>query len=68
MDQRYLTSLDLSWEDARAALLNIGFEIIEEKLNLNATYTVDEKSLMSTNFRCIFFVAKKSTVSNLNCS
>ena len=64
MDQRYLTSVDLSWEDARAVLCIIGFEIIEEKLEMNATYTDDPKCLMTTNFRCIYFVAKKTRKRN----
>jgi carnosine N-methyltransferase len=59
-----LTSVDLSWEDARTVMVNIGFQILEEKLNVFATYTENNKSLMSTSFRCIFFVAKKNSLQN----
>lgn len=59
LDQRYLSSVDISWEDARAALINIGFEILEEKVGVPSHYTNDQTSMMSTEFRCVFFVAKK---------
>jgi len=59
LDQRYLSSIDISWEDAREALINIGFEIVEENVDNQSYYTNDETSMMSTEFRCVFFVAKK---------
>jgi hypothetical protein len=59
LDQRYLSSVDVSWEDARAALINIGFEIEEEKVGIKSHYTNDDTSMMSTEFRCVFFVARK---------
>jgi hypothetical protein len=61
IDERYFSSVDLSWEDARTTMENIGFRILEEKRNMYATYTDDNRSLMSTSFRCIFFVARKSS-------
>jgi len=62
LDDRYLQSFELSWEDLREVLHNIGFEIIEERLGLKAKYTADTMSFMSTDYRCIYFVARKTVV------
>ncbi len=59
LDQRYLSSVDISWQDAKVALKKIGFEILEENVGIHSHYTNDESSMMSTEFRCVFFVAKK---------
>jgi len=59
VDSRYMNSIDFCWEDVKEIMSNIGFEIVYEKTGINATYTRDEKSLMHTQYRCIYFVAKK---------
>lgn len=49
----------MSWEDVRQVVLNVGFEIVEEKLGIQAKYTADSRSFMNTDYRCVYFVAKK---------
>ena len=59
LDSRYMTSVDMSWEDVRELLVNIGFEIVEEKVGIRALYTADTRSMMNMAYRCIHFVARK---------
>lgn len=59
LDKRYLTSVDLCYEDVRQIMINIGFEIVEEKTGCKALYTADKKSMMNTVYRCVSFVARK---------
>ena len=61
LDQRYMTSVDISWADFREILMNCGFEILEEKVGIRSLYTADRKSMMNMAYRCINFVAKKVT-------
>eukprot|EP00588_Corethron_pennatum_P027185 CAMPEP_0194334522 /NCGR_PEP_ID=MMETSP0171-20130528/66370_1 /TAXON_ID=218684 /ORGANISM="Corethron pennatum, Strain L29A3" /LENGTH=393 /DNA_ID=CAMNT_0039097205 /DNA_START=65 /DNA_END=1243 /DNA_ORIENTATION=+ len=46
MDARYMSSVDLCWDDIKQIMINVGFEILEERTGINAAYTKDEKSLM----------------------
>jgi len=59
LDSRYMTSVDLSWEDVRQILVNIGFDIVEESVGTRALYTADRRSMMNMAYRCIHFVAQK---------
>jgi carnosine N-methyltransferase len=58
LDDRYLTSIDLSWEDARQVLINLGFQILEEKVGIECLYTADQRSMMHTTYKCVSFVAR----------
>ena len=59
LDRKYMQSIDLSWEDVRKILLNVGFELLEERSGQDALYTADPRSLMQMNYRCIHFVARR---------
>ena len=59
LDARYMTSVDLCWEDVREIILNVGFEILEEKVGIRALYTANRRSMMNMAYRCIHFVAIK---------
>lgn len=61
LDAKYLTSVDLCWEDIQAVLCNIGFSLEECETGHPAYYTADRKSMMNTEYRCISFVARKVT-------
>jgi carnosine N-methyltransferase len=60
LDSRYMNSVDLSWEDVRDILVNVGFEILEENPGQRALYTADRKSMMNLGYRCVNFVARKT--------
>ena len=60
MDGKYLSSIDLSWEDVRGIFVNVGFDIVFEQAELPALYTADQKSMMYTHYRCVHFVARKT--------
>lgn len=61
IDSRYLESVDMTWEDIREVLWRIGFEVTEEKLGVKARYTADQRNFLNSDYRCIYFVARKST-------
>jgi len=64
LDDRYLTSIDYTWEEVRYMILQCGFEIVEEETYIPAKYTSDNKSMMKVMYDCVFMVArKKSTAS-----
>ena len=58
LDSRYMTSIDLTWEDIKQVMLNIGFELVKES-RAPAVYTADSRSLLNTEYRCVHFVARK---------
>lgn len=60
LDKRYLFSVDLSWEDIRAIMVNMGFTIVEEVSNIPSRYTGNEKSMIHTEYQCVKVVARKS--------
>lgn len=60
LDERYLSSVDMCYEDVREILMNIGFEIMEEKTGIKCLYTADKRSMMNMVYRCVNFVAKKT--------
>jgi carnosine N-methyltransferase len=59
LDPKYLMSIDLSWEDVREIMSNMGFEIVESSTGHHALYTADRRSMMNLHYRCIQFVARK---------
>ncbi|GAX22043.1 hypothetical protein FisN_6Hh290 [Fistulifera solaris] len=59
LDSKYLTSIDLSLDDMIEILKNIGFEIIESSCGHPALYTSDRRSMVSLQYRCTRFVARK---------
>lgn len=59
LDQRYMRSVDLSYEDVKAILINVGFEIVEEQTGIKCLYTADRRSMKNMVYRCVNFVARK---------
>jgi carnosine N-methyltransferase len=59
LDERYLSSVDLCYDDVKVVMKNIGFEILDEVIGIECLYTSHHKSMMSTMYRCVSFVAKK---------
>ena len=59
LDKKYLSSMDMSWEDVRAVFVNVGFEVVEERSSLPAKYTADQRSMMNMTYQCVQFVARK---------
>jgi carnosine N-methyltransferase len=59
LDQRYMCSVDLCYEDIREILINVGFEIVEENSGKKCLYTADRRSMMNMVYRCVSFVARK---------
>jgi carnosine N-methyltransferase len=59
LDELYMTSIDLAYDDVREILVNIGFEILEEERDIECYYTADALSMMTTQYRCVSFVARK---------
>ena len=60
-DERFARSLELPWCTVRAAIVAKGFEIVKEEWRSTA-YTENAKSMMQTNYECIFFVAIKTVI------
>jgi hypothetical protein len=40
-------------------IINTGFEIVEEEMNVPARYTSNRNSMMEVSYRCAFLVARK---------
>jgi carnosine N-methyltransferase len=59
LDERYMCSVDICYEDVREILVNVGFEIVEEKTGVKCLYTADKRSMMNMVYRCVDFVARK---------
>lgn len=59
LDQRYLESIDMSYEDLKHVMDRVGFDIIEESAGHKAYYTANPHSLKKNEYNCIYFVAKK---------
>eukprot|EP00586_Coscinodiscus_wailesii_P014437 CAMPEP_0172515712 /NCGR_PEP_ID=MMETSP1066-20121228/270010_1 /TAXON_ID=671091 /ORGANISM="Coscinodiscus wailesii, Strain CCMP2513" /LENGTH=466 /DNA_ID=CAMNT_0013296861 /DNA_START=268 /DNA_END=1668 /DNA_ORIENTATION=- len=64
LDPRYLESIDMSWEDVRDAMWRVGFEILDQNVGVKARYTADLRSFMNSDYRCVYFVAKKTSRQN----
>lgn len=59
LDSKYLTSIDLSWDDVRDIMVNMGFLVKEASTGHDALYTADRKSMMNVSYRCVQFVVQK---------
>ena len=57
-DDRYLRALEFSWDELRHAILAQGFELVREEWR-HCTYTANARSMMRTDYDCIFFTARK---------
>jgi len=64
LDDRYLSSIDYTWEEVRYMITQCGFEIVEEETYIPAKYTSDNKSMMKVMYDCVFMVARKKSRSN----
>jgi len=62
LDKRYQCSVDVCYEDLKVIMINMGFEIVEEKSGIDALYTADTLSMMNSHYRCVYFVARKRVV------
>ena len=60
LDQRYLQSVDYTWEEINSMIVSCGFEIIEEETDVTTRYTSDMSSMMKTTYDCVYFVARKT--------
>jgi hypothetical protein len=65
LDAKFLASVDLCWEDLQAVLANIGFELVESRTRQRAHYTTDRRSMMSMEYHCLSFVARKPKASDV---
>ena len=54
-------SIELSWEEIRE-LLKEYFELVEEKTGIDCVYSGNKESMIETQYKCIFFVAKRNSV------
>ncbi|KAM4616995.1 carnosine N-methyltransferase isoform 2-T2 [Polymixia lowei] len=52
-------SIELSYEDIRAAIIKYGFDIEVERESVQATYTENDRSMLKYLYDCVFFVARK---------
>lgn len=57
-DDRYSQSLEFSWYELRHAIQERGFVILREEWR-RCTYTANVRSMMKTDYDCIFFTALK---------
>jgi len=53
LDARYLSSVDMTWEDVKELITNVGFQIIEEQTHVPSTYTSDVNALITTQYKSI---------------
>jgi carnosine N-methyltransferase len=59
LDKKYLTSIDVCWEDMQAIMVNQGFEFVEVATGKRSLYTADRRSMMNMDYRCLSFIARK---------
>ena len=64
LDKNYMKSVDMAWEDVREIIINVGFEIVEERVGQSALYTADRRSMMNMNYHCVHFVARRKEGDN----
>lgn len=67
LDERYHQSLELSWDEIKHAMQVKGFILEKEESDIECHYSLNEKSMKRTQYRCLFFSARKppnSTPSN----
>ncbi|KAK7933880.1 hypothetical protein WMY93_004776 [Mugilogobius chulae] len=52
-------SVELSYEDIKAAIVKFGFQIEVENESVPTTYTENDRSMLLYVYDCVFFVARK---------
>lgn len=60
-DMRLAGAVDLAWPDLKAAIVRAGFEFLDEEIREKCRYKGDTKSLVQFEFRCIYFVARRTS-------
>ncbi|XP_008293928.1 carnosine N-methyltransferase [Stegastes partitus] len=60
-------SVELSYEDIRAAMVKLGFHIEVERESVQTTYTENDRSMLRYVYDCVFFVARKPAELYFNC-
>lgn len=65
LDDRYFSSINLCYDDIKEILNGIGFDILEEDIGIECYYTTDQRSMMSTKYECVSFVARKQILSRI---
>lgn len=58
VDERYAQSVELSWEELRHVIIKAGFDIVHEEYR-QCHYTSNDRSMMRTQYDCLFFTAIK---------
>jgi carnosine N-methyltransferase len=64
LDKKYLQSYDYTWEDIQVLLSKIGFDVVEQSIDIPAHYTADPSSMLQTVYRCVHFVARKRSTNH----
>ena len=59
-DDRYAQSIEFSWDELKHAIIARGFIILKEEWR-HCTYTANARSMMTTDYECVFFTARKPT-------
>lgn len=52
-------SIELSYEEVRKVIEQVGFQFEKEETNVNTTYTQNPRSMLSYEYHSIFFVVRK---------
>jgi len=58
-DDRYDRALEFSWDELKHALVTRGFVFEREEVGRDCTYTCNRRSMMRTQYKCVFFTARK---------
>ncbi|XP_077993842.1 carnosine N-methyltransferase-like [Glandiceps talaboti] len=53
------SSLELSYDVLRGVILNFGFEIVDENLSVQSTYTHNKLNMLKYEYSCVFLVCRK---------
>lgn len=52
-------SIELAYDELRNAIVESGFDILEELVSLS-TYSTNSKSMLQVSYKCVYFVAQKT--------
>ncbi|KAL7520729.1 hypothetical protein ACHAWX_005438 [Stephanocyclus meneghinianus] len=52
-------AVDFTWSEVRHMIVNTGFEMMEEEMNIPALYTANHDSMMKVLYNSVFLVVKK---------
>ncbi|CAK9303604.1 unnamed protein product [Gordionus sp. m RMFG-2023] len=53
------TSIELSYEQIKIAIIKMGFKLIKEKCNIQTGYAQNPKSMLQYLYNCVYFIAQK---------